>query len=254
MPACPRHPLQQGQQQQKQDPSAQQHALQKTSSLVGGQQGATQQQQQAGASPQAKPSSTLAQQSQSQQQQSQLQTQQQPRQQRQGSFDVDALLGALAPLGGGIMSSISPFQGLVGHLVPEFAQQLQSLAQAQQRLMAELPRRMLLDVSEDDHAVTYVADVPGATLNDIKVDVDANGLLSISSHKEARQERDEDQGGGRVVHTTERTSGKQWRQVQLPHYVDANKVSAKLDNGVLTLTAPKTGGAQGRRSVPISQA
>jgi HSP20 family protein len=57
---------------------------------------------------------------------------------------------------------------------------------------------------------------------------------------------------GIIYHRSERTQGRQWRSLQLPSNVDGSKVSARLDNGVLQIVAPKTSQLDsGRRRVPV---
>ena len=51
-----------------------------------------------------------------------------------------------------------------------------------------------------------------------------------------------------TYHRSERTSGRQWRTLQLPAYADAHKIAARLDNGVLTVSAPKIEGIEVRRA------
>ena len=89
-------------------------------------------------------------------------------------------------------------------------------------------------------------------MSEIKIDVDAAGMLNIVAEKVEQLDRDDEQGGI-TYHRTERTSGRQWRKLALPQYVDTSKISAKLDNGVLTITAPKKEGAQQQqRRIAIS--
>ena len=51
-----------------------------------------------------------------------------------------------------------------------------------------------------------------------------------------------------TYHRSERTSGRQWRSMQLPAYADAHKIAARIDNGVLTICAPKIEGIEVRRA------
>ena len=50
--------------------------------------------------------------------------------------------------------------------------------------------------------------------------------------------------GGLTFHRSERTTGRQWRNLQLPAYADAHAISASLEHGLLTVTMPKMTGAE----------
>ncbi|OUC08692.1 hypothetical protein RY27_07435, partial [Litorilinea aerophila] len=57
---------------------------------------------------------------------------------------------------------------------------------------------------------------------------------------------------GEQYYRMERTYGSFQRTIPLPYEVDADKVNARYKNGVLTITLPKPGEAQGRRwRIPI---
>ena len=51
-----------------------------------------------------------------------------------------------------------------------------------------------------------------------------------------------------TYHRSERASGRLWRSMQLPAYADAHKIAARIDNGVLTICAPKIEGIEVRRA------
>lgn len=86
----------------------------------------------------------------------------------------------------------------------------------------------------------------------VQVDPESR-LLKISADME--QVRDEDSAKGGVnYHITERTSGSAYRNLRLPPNVDVNQIgNAAIQNGVLTLTLPKSqqGQQQGSRSINI---
>eukprot|EP00898_Chlorokybus_atmophyticus_P007353 jgi/Chlat1/7619/Chrsp64S07104 len=91
-----------------------------------------------------------------------------------------------------------------------------------------------VDVVERPDAFEFHADVPGVSKEDLSVQVFEGRVLSISGKRkrEARQEGDR-------FHRAERNFGEFERRFKLPKLVDASKVSAKHDNGVLTVSVAK---------------
>jgi HSP20 family protein len=92
-----------------------------------------------------------------------------------------------------------------------------------------------MDISEDDQAIKVVADMPGARPEDVELIVE-DDLLTIRA--ERTQERETNR---RNFHLVERSTGVFQRSMRLPAPVDADKVQATVDNGVLTVTIPKHG-------------
>lgn len=90
-----------------------------------------------------------------------------------------------------------------------------------------------LDVKEDDKAYRVTADLPGLTEKDVDVTYD-DGVLTIRGEKKA--ERDEKK---ETWHIVERSYGSFARQIALPPGVDEDKIEAKFEKGVLTITLPK---------------
>jgi HSP20 family protein len=102
-----------------------------------------------------------------------------------------------------------------------------------------------MDVAEDDKAMTIRMDVPGLDAKDVDVEVSGN-LLTIRGNRE--DEWTDSRGG---VHRRERRIGSFTRTVTLPPYVQADKVEARFDKGMLTVVLPRTPG-QGPRRVTIT--
>src|SRR4051812_43938113 len=90
---------------------------------------------------------------------------------------------------------------------------------------------------EDEHNLHIEMDAPGLTDKDIEVSVH-DGALYVSG--ERRCERTE---GGYDT----RTYGRFEQRLALPTLVDADKVEAKLANGVLKVTLPKSEQAKPRK-------
>ena len=98
-----------------------------------------------------------------------------------------------------------------------------------------LPESINLDIRETPEAFSVQADIPGVKKEDIQVTVE-NRLLQISveAKKEKEEKKDE------KVIMNERYFGYVSRTVTLPAEVDQNKVHARYENGVLSLTLPKS--------------
>ena len=87
-------------------------------------------------------------------------------------------------------------------------------------------------VEADDHFVLK-ADLPGLAEEDVAIEVQDN-VLTISGTREAEHERKE-KGWYRL----ERSYGSFNRSLTLPDGVDADKVEANFDRGVLEIRVPK---------------
>jgi len=97
-----------------------------------------------------------------------------------------------------------------------------------------------VDVVETDSNYVVKMDVPGVSKNDVNVTVDDDILTIVGSHKE---ERDEDRG---TWHVMERSWGSFKRSFALPHDIDKDKLEAVVDNGLLSVTIPKSAVAEGQ--------
>lgn len=90
-----------------------------------------------------------------------------------------------------------------------------------------------VDVYEDEHSVTLKIEVPGIDEKDIDVRVE-NNVLTV--HGERKFEKEEKEENFRRV---ERQYGSFTRTFTLPTTVDAEKVSANYDKGILKIALPK---------------
>jgi HSP20 family protein len=97
-----------------------------------------------------------------------------------------------------------------------------------------------IDVSEDKDSVTVTAEVPGMAREDLEVTVD-NGVLTLRGEK-----REEEVAEETDYHRIERRYGQFERRMRLPNYVDADKIDATYEDGVLKLEMPKTERAKTR--------
>jgi HSP20 family protein len=94
---------------------------------------------------------------------------------------------------------------------------------------------------EDDDNLYLEAELPGLDLDGLEILVTGDVQLSL---KGERNQPEVQQG---TWHRQERGYGSFSRVIELPQYVDADKVSAQFKLGVLTLTMPKKEEAKARR-------
>ncbi|MBP8125371.1 MAG: Hsp20/alpha crystallin family protein [Caldilineaceae bacterium] len=92
---------------------------------------------------------------------------------------------------------------------------------------------LALDVAEQQDGFVVKASVPGINPDDLDISL-TNDVLTIRGETKADTEIDEE-----TYHLRERRVGSFMRSVTLPVPVQADKVDAAYENGVLTLTLPK---------------
>ncbi|MFQ5647184.1 MAG: Hsp20/alpha crystallin family protein [bacterium] len=97
----------------------------------------------------------------------------------------------------------------------------------------ELQWSPTVDIYEEDGHYRVKADLPGIQQKDVKVSLE-NGVLTIKGERTLEhKEKGED------YHLVERRSGRFQRCFRLPGKVDAGKIDARFENGVLDVTLPK---------------
>ena len=90
-----------------------------------------------------------------------------------------------------------------------------------------------IDLSETEKTVEVSIELPGVDEKDIDVTV-TDDVLTIKGEK-----KDETEDKGKDYHVIERSYGAFQRILALPCEVDADKVDAKFDKGVLKISLPK---------------
>lgn len=90
-----------------------------------------------------------------------------------------------------------------------------------------------LNVWGNGENVVVTAELPGINAADLDINVVNNQLTIKGERKEDKPTKDA------VCHRCERGAGKFVRTVRLPFTVESDKVSAKYDKGVLTITLPR---------------
>ncbi|HEY7027963.1 MAG TPA: Hsp20/alpha crystallin family protein [Gemmatimonadales bacterium] len=97
-----------------------------------------------------------------------------------------------------------------------------------------------VDVFEDKESLKIVAELPGLKPEDVKITLENSTLTLRGEKKQVAEEKTE------RVHRYERSYGSFERSFSLPNTVDAEKVAASFENGVLTITLPKAEKAKPR--------
>jgi len=110
------------------------------------------------------------------------------------------------------------------------------------RLMEGTSWSPMVDIEERDDAYVIEAELPGVKRQDVNIELVGNELAITGEIKERERK-------GAVRRRTRRTGRFEYR-VTLPNQVDAEKIEAGLDQGVLTVRVPKSEREQ-RRKIEI---
>lgn len=97
-------------------------------------------------------------------------------------------------------------------------------------------KSLSLDIHEDDKAYTVVTELPGVPADQIQISIDGDHLVIEGEVKQENEQQDEQK---RTL-LKERRYGKYTRRIRLPQAVEIDKVEAVSENGILTLTLPKS--------------
>jgi HSP20 family protein len=106
-----------------------------------------------------------------------------------------------------------------------------------------------VDLFERNGGYELLAELPGLTEKQIEVKL-ANGIVTIKGEKSSERVEDQDD-----YHLRERSFGSFQRSFRVPANVDADKIEAKFDKGVLKVSLPKTAAAiQEERKIDVKTA
>ena len=98
-----------------------------------------------------------------------------------------------------------------------------------------------VDITENDTEFKLVADIPGVNPDDIEISME-KGVLTIKGERKTENVEE-----GENFRRVERQSGTFYRRFTLPDSADADKIAARSEHGVLTITIPKQEVALSRR-------
>lgn len=90
-----------------------------------------------------------------------------------------------------------------------------------------------VDIVENEKAFELHVAVPGMSKDDFKIDLNDNYLTVSGERKFTREKNDN------TFRSIETQFGTFSRSFSLPDNVDATKISAKYNNGILEITVPK---------------
>jgi HSP20 family protein len=107
---------------------------------------------------------------------------------------------------------------------------------------------MAVDVAEGDKAYTITAELPGVNEKDVDVSVDEDMLVIKGEKHQEKEEKSKNR------YVSERSYGAFQRMFSLPRGTDATKIEARFQNGVLTVSVPKTAQKQEARKVEVKAA
>lgn len=91
-----------------------------------------------------------------------------------------------------------------------------------------------IDVCETENSLQVIAELPGVDEKDVDVELSEDVLTIRGEKKVDREEKD------KSYRLVERSYGSFTRSIRLPFRVDEEKVDASFENGVLTVTLPKS--------------
>ena len=115
-----------------------------------------------------------------------------------------------------------------GNLIDRFFNE--SLSRSGGSAYSFVPR---VDVVENEKAYEIHVAVPGMNKEDFKLDLNDNYLTVSGERKFTKEQKDKN------YHSIETQYGTFSRSFALPENVDAQKINAKYNNGILEITVPK---------------
>lgn len=98
-----------------------------------------------------------------------------------------------------------------------------------------------VDVIETDDEIVVKAEIPGVSMDDIDLTVENNRMILSGEKKQEHEEKDDN------YYLMERSYGSFRRIFVLPAQADAERVVASYEDGLLTVTVPKSEVAKGMK-------
>lgn len=104
-----------------------------------------------------------------------------------------------------------------------------------------------VDIAESKDSLVFTVELPGFKQEELVLNVE-NGVLTLEGERRFEKKTDE-----KSFHRVERSYGRFIRSFSLPVNVDPERISASLNEGVLTVEIPKREEAK-PKSIPIATA
>ena len=98
-----------------------------------------------------------------------------------------------------------------------------------------------VDISERKDAYLVAAELPGVKADDLEITFE-DGLLTIQGERRFAHDSAEEK-----MHRAERCYGAFRRSITLPSHVEADKIEASMQDGVLQIMVPKAPEVQAKR-------
>jgi HSP20 family protein len=140
------------------------------------------------------------------------------------------------------MLRMSPFS-LLGRITEEFDRILQPfLSESETTNIAWIPT---VEVSQHDGKYHILAELPGLSPNEVRVEVDDDAVILQG---ERQVEREANEGG---IRRSERQFGMFYRRIPLPEGADPEQAKAKFHDGILEITMPAPTKQAERRQIQV---
>ena len=140
------------------------------------------------------------------------------------------------------MLRMSPFS-LLGRITEEFDRMLQPLiSESETANVAWIPT---VEVSQHDGKYHILAELPGLSPNEVRVEVDDDAVILQG---ERQVEREASEGG---IRRSERQFGMFYRRIPLPEGADPAQAKAKFHDGMLEITMPAPNKQTDRRQIQV---
>ncbi|KAF8651058.1 hypothetical protein AX16_004921 [Volvariella volvacea WC 439] len=130
--------------------------------------------------------------------------------------------------------------------LPQAAASRRAVEGTENGAVRALRPRMDLHENKEQNLVTATFELPGLNKEDVHIDVH-NGRLTVSGESKISTEHEEK---GYAVR--ERRYGKFFRTLQLPEGVKETEIRAAMENGILTVTFPRTTPEQAPKRITIA--
>lgn len=101
------------------------------------------------------------------------------------------------------------------------------------------------EVSEEENSYILKFDLPGVKKDQVKVEANQNELTVRAERKEEKKSET------KKKYLSEVSYGSYMRSFTLPEPIDQKAVDAKFENGVLTITVPKTKVASSSKQIEV---
>ena len=140
------------------------------------------------------------------------------------------------------MTTISPLNGVLGRMATLSRAMDDVIGQTNESLNGQywVPS---MDAWETEQAFVVQVDLPGLKPEQVDVSFDRN-VLSIRGTRWDTIPTDKSE---KRVFFVERSPGSFSRTLRFPQYIESSKIEAKFENGVLTVTVPKSEAGKPRR-------